>query len=148
MPVPPDKISKLTAPRGLLVPGAATLSGDDELVAIRRSTGGRRFQKYRARGDAHSWMNFVVGCFGYFYLCRCSALVAGLDNPQVSRDGMPRFLPGGVDGVIARRIDLLDWVECRAATGVGERGSGHRAAGRTGPGELHLLPGQKSLGGN
>lgn len=35
--------------RGLLVPGAATLTSDDELVAIWRSTAGLRFQNYRAR---------------------------------------------------------------------------------------------------
>lgn len=35
--------------RGLLVPGAATLTSDDDLVAIWRSTAGLRFQNYRAR---------------------------------------------------------------------------------------------------
>ena len=35
--------------RGLLAPGAETLTSDDELVAIWRSTGGLRFQNYRAR---------------------------------------------------------------------------------------------------
>jgi hypothetical protein len=35
--------------RGLLAPGGPGLSFDDELQAIWRSTGGRRFQNYRAR---------------------------------------------------------------------------------------------------
>lgn len=35
--------------RGLLAPGGLGLSSDDELQAIWRSTGGRRFQNYRAR---------------------------------------------------------------------------------------------------
>ena len=34
---------------GLLAPGAASLSSDDDLVAVWRSTGGQRFQNYRAR---------------------------------------------------------------------------------------------------
>ncbi|ONI74445.1 restriction endonuclease [Kribbella sp. ALI-6-A] len=34
---------------GLLVPGAESLTSDDDLVAIWRSTGGQRFQNYRAR---------------------------------------------------------------------------------------------------
>lgn len=35
--------------RGLLVPGAATLTSDEDLIAIWRSTRGFRFQNYRAR---------------------------------------------------------------------------------------------------
>lgn len=34
---------------GLLAPGAEALTSDDDLVAIWRSTGGQRFQNYRAR---------------------------------------------------------------------------------------------------
>ncbi|MEU8227670.1 restriction endonuclease [Kribbella sp. NPDC048915] len=34
---------------GLLAPGAASLTSDDDLVAVWRSTGGHRFQNYRAR---------------------------------------------------------------------------------------------------
>ena len=34
--------------RGLLAPGTATMTSDDELVAIWRTTGGRRFQNYRS----------------------------------------------------------------------------------------------------
>jgi hypothetical protein len=53
--VPPFLLFEKAAPgrrvafRGLLAPGAAGLSSDDELAAIWRSTGGRRFQNYRAR---------------------------------------------------------------------------------------------------
>ncbi|MGC4938027.1 restriction endonuclease [Kribbella sp. DT2] len=38
-----------TAFNGLLAPGAEALTSDDDLVAIWRSTGGQRFQNYRAR---------------------------------------------------------------------------------------------------
>lgn len=34
--------------RGLLAPGAATMAADDDLQAVWRSTGGLRFQNYRA----------------------------------------------------------------------------------------------------
>ncbi len=53
--VPPFLLFEKAAPRrrvvfrGLLVPGAATLTGDDDLVAIWRSSRGSRFQNYRAR---------------------------------------------------------------------------------------------------
>ncbi|MFD5085165.1 restriction endonuclease [Kitasatospora sp. NPDC058406] len=35
--------------RGLLVPGGPTMAPDDELAAVWRTSGGRRFQNYRAR---------------------------------------------------------------------------------------------------
>ncbi|MCE0764768.1 restriction endonuclease [Pseudonocardia kujensis] len=53
--IPPFLLFEKAAPgrrimfRGLLAPGGAGLSSDDELQAIWRSTGGRRFQNYRAR---------------------------------------------------------------------------------------------------
>ncbi len=53
--VPPFLLFEKAAPgrrilfRGLLAPGAATLTADDDLVAIWRSSRGRRFQNYRAR---------------------------------------------------------------------------------------------------
>jgi hypothetical protein len=53
--VPPFLLFQKAAPgrrilfRGLLAPGAATLTADDDLVAIWRSSQGRRFQNYRAR---------------------------------------------------------------------------------------------------
>ncbi|MBW0128600.1 hypothetical protein I4I82_13015 [Pseudonocardia oceani] len=53
--IPPILLFEKAAPgrrimfRGLLAPGASGLSSDDELQAIWRSTGGRRFQNYRAR---------------------------------------------------------------------------------------------------
>jgi hypothetical protein len=53
--------------RGLLVPGAATLSADDDLQAIWRSTRGHRFQNYRARFTVldvpvvtRSWINQII----------------------------------------------------------------------------------------
>ena len=55
--------------RGLLAPGGATLSTEQELVAIWRSTGGQRFQNYRA--------HFTV-----------------LDVPQVSRDWINDLMLG------------------------------------------------------
>lgn len=53
--VPPFLLFEKSAPgrrvvfRGLLAPGGASLSSDDELQAIWRSTDGQRFQNYRAR---------------------------------------------------------------------------------------------------
>lgn len=53
--VPPFLLFEKAAPgravrfRGLLAPGASTLSSDDELAAIWRSREGHRFQNYRAR---------------------------------------------------------------------------------------------------
>ena len=53
--VPPFLLFEKAAPgrrvtfRGLLVPGAAILTSDEDLIAIWRSTAGRRFQNYRAR---------------------------------------------------------------------------------------------------
>lgn len=53
--VPPCLLFERAAPgravrfRGLLAPGSATLTSDDELAAIWRSKGGSRFQNYRAR---------------------------------------------------------------------------------------------------
>lgn len=53
--VPPFLLFEKSAPgrrvmfRGLLVPGGPSLSSDDELQAIWRSTAGQRFQNYRAR---------------------------------------------------------------------------------------------------
>ncbi len=35
--------------RGLLAPGSDRISGDDDLVAVWRTTQGHRFQNYRAR---------------------------------------------------------------------------------------------------
>lgn len=35
--------------RGLLAPGSDRLSGEQDLVAVWRTTGGHRFQNYRAR---------------------------------------------------------------------------------------------------
>ncbi|KAB2365214.1 restriction endonuclease [Actinomadura montaniterrae] len=53
--------------RGLLVPGGPTMTTDDELAAVWRSTGGRRFQNYRARFTVldegkvpRSWITHVV----------------------------------------------------------------------------------------
>ncbi|TCC08631.1 restriction endonuclease [Kribbella soli] len=57
---------------GLLAPGAASLSSDDDLVAVWRSTGGQRFQNYRARFtvlDAghipRAWINDVLAGRAY-----------------------------------------------------------------------------------
>lgn len=53
--VPPFLLFEKSTPgrrilfRGLLAPGAAALTEDDELTAIWRSSGGTRFQNYRAR---------------------------------------------------------------------------------------------------
>ncbi|CAM3076903.1 restriction endonuclease [Skermania piniformis] len=54
--------------RGLLAPGAATLTADDDLTAIWRSQSGLRFQNYRARFTvldvdtvARSWLDELVG---------------------------------------------------------------------------------------
>lgn len=53
--VPPFLLFEKSAPgravrfRGLLAPGAATMTSDDELAAIWRSKDGLRFQNYRAR---------------------------------------------------------------------------------------------------
>ncbi|WP_067812639.1 restriction endonuclease [Actinomadura kijaniata] len=54
--------------RGLLVPGGPTLTADDELAAVWRSTGGQRFQNYRARFTVldearipRSWISHVLG---------------------------------------------------------------------------------------
>ncbi|PBC39194.1 restriction endonuclease [Rhodococcus sp. ACS1] len=71
--VPPFLLFERAAPgravrfRGLLAPGSATLTSDDELAAIWRSQGGSRFQNYRARFtvlDAatipRSWINDLV----------------------------------------------------------------------------------------
>jgi hypothetical protein len=53
--------------RGLLAPGGAGLTSDDELQAIWRSTGGQRFQNYRARFTVldvpkvtRSWLDAVA----------------------------------------------------------------------------------------
>ncbi|SEP90291.1 Restriction endonuclease [Streptomyces radiopugnans] len=56
--------------RGLLAPGGPNMAPDDELVAIWRTTGGRRFQNYRAR--------FTV-----------------LDHARVSRTWLQHVLEGG-----------------------------------------------------
>lgn len=53
--IPPFLLFEKSAPgrqivfRGLLAPGGAGLTGDDELTAIWRSSGGSRFQNYRAQ---------------------------------------------------------------------------------------------------
>ncbi|MGH2777282.1 MAG: restriction endonuclease [Actinomycetota bacterium] len=72
--VPPFLLFQRTAPgrrimfRGLLAPGAATLTDDDDLVAIWRSSRGRRFQNYRARFTVldvghlpRKWLEDVLG---------------------------------------------------------------------------------------
>jgi hypothetical protein len=53
--------------RGLLAPGGPTMNTDDELAAIWRSTGGERFQNYRARFTvldqdyiSRSWLQHVL----------------------------------------------------------------------------------------
>ncbi|MER6405029.1 restriction endonuclease [Streptomyces viridosporus] len=56
--------------RGLLVPGGAAISPDNELAAIWRSSAGRRFQNYRAQ--------FTV-----------------LDHAHISRDWMEHVISGG-----------------------------------------------------
>ncbi|WP_202868895.1 restriction endonuclease [Kribbella antibiotica] len=57
---------------GLLVPGAESLPSDDDLVAVWRTTGGRRFQNYRARFTVldvgrvtRAWINDVIAGNGY-----------------------------------------------------------------------------------
>ncbi|GAB3953254.1 hypothetical protein GCM10029976_093080 [Kribbella albertanoniae] len=64
---------------GLLVPGAETLTSDDDLVAIWRSTGGQRFQNYRARFTvldvghvSRAWINDVLAGNAYESV-RCPA---------------------------------------------------------------------------
>lgn len=54
--------------RGLLAPGAATMAADDDLQAIWRSTGGQRFQNYRATFTVlntpvvdRAWIDQVLG---------------------------------------------------------------------------------------
>ncbi|MET9220667.1 MULTISPECIES: restriction endonuclease [unclassified Streptomyces] len=54
--------------RGLLAPGGPTLTADDELAAIWRSTEGKRFQNYRSRFTVldvelvpRSWIGHVLG---------------------------------------------------------------------------------------
>jgi hypothetical protein len=53
--------------RGLLVPGSPRLSGEEELIAVWRSTGGARFQNYRAHFTvldvpviARAWLDEVL----------------------------------------------------------------------------------------
>lgn len=53
--------------RGLLAPGGPTLTSDDELAAVWRTTGGQRFQNYRARFTVldeakitRSWLKHVL----------------------------------------------------------------------------------------
>lgn len=53
--------------RGLLAPGSSRLSGDEELVAIWRSTGGSRFQNYRSHFTVldvpvvtRAWINQIL----------------------------------------------------------------------------------------
>ena len=54
--------------RGLLAPGAASMSSDDDLQAIWRSSGGQRFQNYRAHFTvldvpvvSRAWLNDILG---------------------------------------------------------------------------------------
>jgi hypothetical protein len=76
--VPPFMLFEKAAPgrrvvfRGLLAPGAAGLSPDDELAAIWRSTSGRRFQNYRARFTVldvphinRAWLNDILAGHGF-----------------------------------------------------------------------------------
>jgi hypothetical protein len=73
--------------RGLLAPGAESLPGDDELVAIWRSTGGLRFQNYRAV--------FTV-----------------LDVPVVTREWINELKTGTTVGPLAP-LSWKQWVEGR-----------------------------------
>ncbi|MEV6927416.1 restriction endonuclease [Dactylosporangium sp. NPDC051485] len=74
--------------RGLLAPGAAALSADDDLQAIWRRTSGERFQNYRA--------SFTV-----------------LDVPVVSRAWITEVLQGNPLGVACPR-PWADWVRGRS----------------------------------
>ena len=74
--------------RGLLAPGAESLQQDEELVAIWRSTGGKRFQNYRAE--------FTV-----------------LDVPVVTRAWIGELLAGVTTGPAAPRA-WRDWVAARS----------------------------------
>lgn len=71
--VPPFLLFEKASPgrrivfRGLLAPGAATLTQDDELAAIWRSSSGSRFQNYRARFTvldvatvSRAWLNDIL----------------------------------------------------------------------------------------
>ncbi|MFZ3568171.1 restriction endonuclease [Streptomyces sp. BH097] len=77
--------------RGLLVPGGPSLSPDDELAAIWRTTSGERFQNYRAR--------FTV-----------------LDHGRISRSWIQHLLDGGspLDGDCPPT--WRQWVKGRAYT--------------------------------
>ncbi|MEO3786882.1 restriction endonuclease [Actinocorallia sp. B10E7] len=75
--------------RGLLAPGGPTMMADDELVAIWRTTAGRRFQNYRAR--------FTV-----------------LDEAKVSREWIQHLLNGGNSLEGGCPASWRTWVEGRA----------------------------------
>ncbi|MDJ0412829.1 restriction endonuclease [Rhodococcus opacus] len=93
--VPPFFLFEKAAPgravrfRGLLAPGAETLTPDDELAAIWRSKAGQRFQNYRAR--------FTV-----------------LDVPTVSRSWLISVLNGMPTTTGQCPRAWRDWVEGRA----------------------------------
>jgi len=93
--VPPFLLFEKAAPgravrfRGLLAPGASTLSADDELAAIWRSREGQRFQNYRAR--------FTV-----------------LDVPTVPRSWLRSVLAGEPTTTDQCPAAWKDWVESRA----------------------------------
>lgn len=76
--------------RGLLAPGAATLTPDDDLVAIWRNRGGLRFQNYRAR--------FSV-----------------LDVASISRTWIDSLL-SGAPSIEGCPPEWARWVEARAYT--------------------------------
>ncbi|MFG1643754.1 restriction endonuclease [Amycolatopsis sp. NPDC049252] len=92
--VPPFLLFEKSAPgrrivfRGLLAPGAATLTPDDELAAVWRSSNGSRFQNYRAR--------FTV-----------------LDVAEVTREWLDDILAGKANDSRHRPSAWASWVHGR-----------------------------------
>ena len=73
--------------RGLLAPGSDRISGEEDLVAVWRTTGGQRFQNYRAR----------------FTVLNTASVSTGLDQPARRRRTARRALPGPLAGLGGNR---------------------------------------------